>query len=374
MVAKIQAKVNPETSLEDKIYGNAFNLVPELGAVSLAKLRAFFGSYRLAWQASERDLLSCGLDAKKAEAIITKRNLIKPEQSWEKLVSLGIKTVLLGEAAYPPLLAEISQPPPILYIRGDSSLLSYPGIAVVGSRKMSAYGKQATRELVETLAINKLTVISGLAFGVDAEAHHATLSTGGMPIAVLASSLDNSSISPRANYLLAQKIIACGCLVSEYPLGYLVQKQNFPVRNRIISGLALGTLVVEADLESGALITAQNALDQNREVFAVPGSIFSPTSQGTNDLIKRGAKLVTAAKDIIQELNLDLNLASPKPLEAATEEENELLAMLSAEPTHVDDLVRALKKPVTEVNSILTMLELKNRIKNLGGSRYVKVR
>lgn len=359
---------------ETKIFANALNLIEELGPVSLRKLLAHFGDFKTAWQASESKFLQAGLDQKKASAIISKRNQIKPEQSWQNLLSLGIQVVLAGDEAYPPLLSEIAQPPPIVYIRGDTSLLRQPGLAVVGTRKMSTYGKQVIQELVPTLAVSNFVIVSGLAFGVDAEAHTATLNAGGKPVAVLASALDNNSISPKPNYLLAQKIIEQGCLISEYPLGMTVQKQNFPIRNRIISGLSLGTLVVEADVESGALITANYALEQNREVFAVPGSVFSPGSAGTNELIKRGAKMVTKAQDIIEELNIDVNLESQVPLEAATPEENEMLLVLSREPTHVDDLVRALKKPVTGVNSLLTMLELKGRVKNLGGNRYVKTR
>ncbi|MBI2356119.1 MAG: DNA-protecting protein DprA [Candidatus Doudnabacteria bacterium] len=384
MVAKIPEKVNQETKEEtlsaealakaEKIYGNAFNLIPDLGPISLMKLQAFFGDYASAWQASGSDLRQAGLNQKSVDAIISKRNEIKPEQSWEKLQSLGIEVVLTGDEDYPPLLSEISQPPPILYIRGNVQLLRQPGLAVVGTRKMTQYGKHITQELVATLAASNLVIVSGLAFGVDAEAHNTTLNSGGSPIAVLASSLDNSSISPRANFLLAQKIIQQGCLVSEYPLGMVVQKQNFPIRNRIISGLSLGTLVIEADLESGALITANYALEQNREVFAVPGSIFSEVSQGTNELIKRGAKLVTSARDIIQELNIDLNLNQAVPLEPTAPEEKVLLELLSKEPTHIDELVRSIKKPAAEVNTLLTMLELKGRVKNLGGSHYVKTR
>lgn len=282
--------------------------------------------------------------------------------------------ILIGDASYPHLLSEIASPPPILYVRGNAEILNNQSIGVVGTRKMTSYGKHVAQELVSGLVAAKLNIVSGLAFGIDAEALSTTVNLGGYPVTVLASSVDNASISPRANYLLAQKVIHAGCLISEYPIGMPVQKQNFPIRNRIIAGLSLGTLVIEADDESGALITAQFALEQNREVFAVPGSVFSPTSRGTNKLIKSGAKLVSAAEDIIEELNLDVNISRDLRVAEVTQKEQEILDALSKDPLHTDELIQKTKKLMSEVNSILTMLEMKGRVKNLGGSRYIKIR
>ena len=221
---------------------------------------------------------------------------------------------------------------------------------------------------------SQLQIISGLAFGVGATALDTCLKHGSIPIAVLASDLANPSISPRSNYNLAQEVVSHGCLVSEYSLGASVQKQNFPVRNRLIAGLSVGTLVIEADEKSGALITANCALEQNREVFAIPGSIFSPSSRGTNKLIKQGAKLVNHVADILEELNLAAPEITQTKTFEETEEETKILQHLLNEPVHIDDLVRQINLPVNEINATLSMLELKGRIKNLGGAQYVKIR
>jgi len=246
-------------------------------------------------------------------------------------------------------------------------------VAVVGTRKITSYGQQACQELITGLVQNNLSIVSGLAFGVDAQALSVCVAEGGIPVAVLASDLDNSSISPRSNFQLAQKVVERGCLVSEYPLGMVVQKQNFPIRNRIISALSLGTLVIEADMESGSLITANFALEQNREVFAVPGSIFSQSSRGTNALIKKGAKLVARVNDILEEF--DITSANPAPIDlSATPQEQTVLDVLAKEPIHIDDLIKLLKLRPADLNSLLTMLEMKGRVKNLGGGKYAKVR
>jgi DNA processing protein len=282
--------------------------------------------------------------------------------------------ILETEPEYPQLLKEISAPPPILYVRGDKSVLNSTTIAMVGTRKISLYGKQVCQELAVGLVQNNVTLVSGLAFGVDAEALSAAVQNGGRAVAVLASDLDNTSISPRSNFQLSQKIIQTGCLISEYPLGTSVQKQNFPIRNRIIAGLSLATIVVEADRDSGALITANYALEQNREVFAVPGSIFSDVSHGTNELIRKGAHIVTGIGSVFDELNL----AESAPLATenfeVTAEERLLLDHLSRSPRHLEDLIRAVKLPASVVNSNLTLLEMKGRVKNMGSAQYIKIR
>lgn len=361
-------------TVEEKIYGNALNLVPELGAVSILKLFKFFGDFQTAWQAPPAQLRSSGLQQKPIEALMVQRPNINPEQAWTRVQKAGIDILLLGEKNYPALLTEIPSPPPILYCRGNPGALNRNALAVVGSRKMTPYGKRAVQDLISQLTGAGLNIVSGLAYGIDAESLQMALSMNSQPVAVLATPIDDASITPRANFLLGQKIIRQGCLISEYPLGAPVFKTNFPVRNRIIAGLTLGTLVVEADEDSGSLITARYALDFNREVFAVPGSIYSPVSRGANALIKQGARLVTSAQDIIAELNLDVTLDTELRHEAATAEEAAMLKLLASEPVHVDDLVRTLKSSVAQVNTMLTMLELKGRVKNTGGSTYIKVR
>ncbi|MBI2607418.1 MAG: DNA-protecting protein DprA [Candidatus Doudnabacteria bacterium] len=362
----------PET--KNKIYGNALNLIPELGAVKLTRLLNYFGDYKTAWEASAFELNQAQLDQKTIDAVKSKQPGINPGKAWEDLLIQKIEMVTILESEYPALLKEITTPPPLLYVRGDKKVLSKTGIAVVGSRKISQYGRQAIEEIVTALAQSRLNIISGLAFGVDAFSLHACLNAGAKPVAILASDLQDNSISPRSNFNLAQEVAEKGCLVSEYALNSNVQKQNFPIRNRLISGLSIGVLVIEADEESGALITANYALEQGREVFAIPGSIFSPTSRGTNKLIKQGAKLVSTAQDIFEELNLDVQvLTETEPL-ATTDQESQLLLNLTREPIHIDDLVKQVKLPVSEINATLSLLELKGRVKNLGGAKYVKIR
>jgi len=361
--------------LDEKIYGNALNLIPTLGPVSLTKLYNYFGSFVKAWNAVEDDYLNAGLAPKAIREIIANKQKINPEQSFAELTRRQIEIILITEKNYPILLKEIQPAPPLLYIRGQKDVLNTASIAIVGTRKMSTYGANACEEISSGLAQNGITVVSGLAFGVDAIAHNSALSNAGRTIAVLASDLDNFSISPRSNFNLAQKIMETGALISEYPLGIGVQKGNFIARNRIISGLSLGTLVVEADSESGALITSSYALEQNREVFAIPGSIFSPVTRGTNQLIKAGAKLVNSVHDILDELNLQTNnLPDQKIIIETNEIETQILNFLTKEPLHIDELIKTVKLAPAVINANLTLLEIKGRVKNLGGANYVKVR
>jgi DNA processing protein len=359
---------------ETKKYANAFNLIPELGPIKLTQILTYFSDFQTAWSASEKDYLAAGLPQKTVNQIIARKDKINPEVEAKKLEDLGIDMLLVNSPQYPPLLKQIHACPPILYIRGSVEVLKTLAIAMVGTRKMSTYGRQATQEITTGLVQSGITIVSGLAFGVDAQALMTCVELGGKGVAVLASDISDDGISPRANYNLAQKIIQSGALISEYPLGMSIQKQNFPIRNRIISGLSVGTIVVEADKESGALITAQYSLEQNREVFAVPGSIFSPVSLGTNSLIKDGARMVTTSQDVIIELNLDINTA---PMETTTEEsaeENEILSILTREPQHIEELIRRIDLSVAKINATLTMLEMKGRVKNLGNGNYVKIR
>lgn len=363
-----------KNTVEARIYANAFNLIPEIGPITLQKLFNHFGSWHGAWIGSASDYIDAELTAKTINQIIARKPKINPEQMFAELTRRQIEVVMLSEPDYPKLLKEIHAAPPLLYVRGNKQILNKLAVAVVGTRKMSNYGRQAAEELVLGLISNGVTIVSGLAFGIDAEALNTAVTNKGNAIAVLASDLDNANISPRSNFNLAQKIIETGCLVSEYPLGMVVQKQNFPIRNRIIAGLSLGTLVVEADAESGSLITANLALEQNREVFAVPGSIFSPVSRGTNQLIKKGAKLVNSAYDILEELNLDIATASQPALLEVNTEEALILKNLSREGLHINELIKIVSLAASTVSANLTLLEMKGRVKNLGAGIYAKIR
>jgi DNA processing protein len=247
-------------------------------------------------------------------------------------------------------------------------------LAVVGARKYSTYGAQVTEKLIRELAFNKLTIVSGMALGIDTLAHTAAINAGGKTIAVIGSGLDQQNIYPSQNRYLADKIQAHGGLIlSEYPIGTMPLKHHFPQRNRIISGLSSATLVIEAAEKSGALITAFHALEQNREVFAVPGSIYSGTSEGTNRLISMGAKLVTSAKDIIETLNLAdaASYIENKKVIADTNEEKLILDRLSYEAIHIDELKQLTKLDTSIINSTLTIMEMKGMVKNLGNMQYV---
>jgi DNA processing protein len=364
-----------ENLKKNRGFAHSLNQLPELGPVRLGKLFARFPDLSQAFRASIDDLIKAGIEPKIAERILPKIRWLDPDKACLELDKYGIEILLMSDKAYPSILKEIPSAPPILYIRGRAEVLSGYGIGVVGTRKMTSYGKQVTNELIPLLAQNRINVISGLAFGIDAEALALAIEHGLSPVAVLASSIEDSAISPRSNLNLAKKIIDRGCIISEYPPGTSVQKQNFPQRNRIISGLSVGTLVIEADLDSGALITAKYALEQNRAVFAVPGPIFSQSSRGANDLIRRGAKPVSGISDIIEELNLDLSKPQDQELYTTDDPiESAIIESLTRQPVFIDELVKALKLPVAKVNTALSILELGGRVKNLGNNRYVKLR
>jgi len=280
---------------KEKIYLNALNLVFQENFLQLTAILKAYPSYSQAWKRISS----------------TQHIPLSPQQAWEKLEKRKIKFVLPSEKAYPFLLKKISVPPRGLYYQGSLFPEMIP-LAVVGTRKISNYGKTVVKKIVQELVNYNFITVSGLAEGVDTIAHQTALKNKGKTIAVLGSGLDN--IYPVSNKKLAQQIIKMGAVISEYPLGTSPHRSNFPCRNRIISGLSRGTLVIEAPVKSGALITANFALEQNREVFAIPGTIFQQNSQGTNKLIQEGAKLVTTINDILKELNIPSNIPGKRQL------------------------------------------------------------
>ncbi len=276
---------------------------------------------------------------------------------------------------YPKLLREVYDRPPVLYVRGELTAADEWAVAVVGTRRVTVYGRQVAEEMARGLAANRVTVVSGLARGVDAIAHRAALESGGRTIAVLACGLD--LVYPPEHKRLAEQIIERGALISDYPLGTQPRSEFFPRRNRILSGISLGVLVVEGDLKSGALITARQALEQNREVFAVPGSIYSPNSRGTNKLIQDvGAKLTLDVQDILAELNLTMAAQQIEMTELipADDTENALLRHVGAETVHIDAVRRESGLPIATVTSTLAMLELKGLVRQVGRMNYVRAR
>jgi DNA processing protein len=283
------------------------------------------------------------------------------------------RKITINDKDYPSHLKEIHNPPKQLYIKGEIKNQDKVAIAIVGTRKYSAYGKQVTLDITSKLAKLGITIVSGLARGIDTFAHKAALEAGGRTIAVLGSGMDQKSFSPSCNYALGEEIVKNGAVVTEYPEGTIGAIYTFPERNRIVSGLSLGVLVVEAPEKSGALITANLALEQNKEVFAIPGNIYDENSQGTHKLIKQGAKLVACVEDILEELNLTHLLSEPPKIKTKPEnkEEEIILSILSLQPTHIDDVVKISKLPTSAVNSTLTILEIKGTIRNLGKNNYI---
>ena len=289
--------------------------------------------------------------------------------------------VTMRDADYPPLLAHLHDAPPILFVRGDPGVLSHPQIALVGSRKASATGCEISAQLARELTQSGLLVTSGLAYGIDAAAHRGALSADGRTIAVLGSGVDR--IYPRPHEQLAAEITRAGALVSEFPLGSPPRAHHFPRRNRIISGLTGGTVVVEAVASSGSIITAMQALDQGREVFAVPGSIRDPRSRGCHALIKQGAKLVESAADILDEIGPRMSNAPRSKAESVAvrdsckgsdigERETRLLNQCGYEPTSIDTLVVRSGLTANEVSSMLLALELKGHIASCSGVSFVR--
>ena len=283
-----------------------------------------------------------------------------------------VKKITLQNKEYPAILKEIHDPPKELYIKGEIIEQDKTAIAIVGTRKYSQYGKQVTLDIAGELAKLGITIVSGLAKGIDTFAHQAALENKGRTIAVLGSGMDKKSFYPSCNYYLGEKISQYGAVISEYPPGTLGAQFTFPQRNRIISGLSLGVVVVEAPEKSGALITATLALEQNREVFAIPGSIYETNSQGTNQLIKLGAKPIACIEDILEELNLSYLLKTErKKIKPETKEEEIIFSVLSLQPTHIDEIIKKSGLPTSIVNSTLMILELKKAVRNLGKGNYV---
>ena len=343
------------------------------GTVTFRHLEVYFGSLGEAWIASLSELKSSGIDDKRSRAIISHRPSISPDGEMEKLETARVKTITWNDPMYPPRLKEISDPPPVLYVRGEILPQDERSVAVVGTRKATAYGREAARTLTQDLSRCGVTIVSGLARGIDAIAHRAALDSQGRTLAVFGSGLD--IIYPSEHTKLAQEIAEVGAIISEHPIGVKPKASHFPLRNRIMSGMTLGSLVIEAPEASGALLTVRHALDQNREVFCVPGSIFSPSSRGTNALIQQGAKLVLDYKDILEELNLTA-VAHQIEMRGLIQPENEslLLEHIAHEPVHIDDIRRRAQMPITIVSSTLAMMELKGMVKQVGSMNYIRVR
>ncbi|MFC1952468.1 DNA-processing protein DprA [Chloroflexota bacterium] len=361
-------------SKKDTKYWVGFSLISGIGRVRFAQLESYFESLENAWKVAPAELKQAGLDSGSVKAITSRRPKISLEEEAEKLERYGVKVFTWHDEKYPSRLKEIYNYPPLIYVRGSILPEDEWCLAVVGTRRANVYGRQVTKEIAADLVQNKITVVSGLAKGIDTVAHHSALEAGGRSIAVFACRLD--VVYPAENAALARRIMQKGALVSEYPLGTRPRADNFPRRNRIMGGMSLGILVVDAGKNSGVLITANMALEQNREVFAIPGSILSPANSGTNRLIQEGAKLVRNCGDILEELNLTavVHQMGLEEVIPASETESLLLKQLSAEPVHIDEVCRSSGLLMPAVSSTLAMMEIKGLVKQVGAMNYVLAR
>lgn len=361
--------------LDELAHWIAFNRVAGIGPVRFKRLLDFFeGSAATAWQASSTALASAGLDQKTIDSFLRQRAAIVPLQELERLEHLRVRVITWKDENYPPLLRRIEYPPPVLYVCGSLTPddLRYT-IAIVGTRKMSSYGRLVTERFAGELATGGITIVSGLALGVDTTAHTAALDAGGRTLAVMASGLD--VMYPPRNHDLARRIVQSGqgALISAFPLGVKPESGNFPARNHLISGLSLGVLVTEAPPRSGALITANSALEQGREVFAVPGGIFSAGCAGVNKLIQDGAHPVTGVADILSSLNLYMvpQQAEARAILPENDEERTLLKVIGHEARHIDDIIREAGLPASTVSAALTVMELKGMLQQVGSMQYM---
>jgi DNA processing protein len=352
----------------------AFSLVKGIGAVRFQAILNFFGDPQIAWGAPSEALREAGLSDKIIENVIELRSSIDLDKIWEQIEAQGISVIIQTDEEYPRRLREIEQSPPVIYMLGDLTAEDEWSVAVVGTRRVTAYGRQVAEEVAGTLARNGITVVSGLARGVDSISHQAALDAGGRTVAVLGSGLDR--IYPPENRRLAEAITANGALISDYAPGTPPEASNFPPRNRLISGLSLAVVIVEAGQTSGALITAGFAADQGREVFAVPGNITSPGSKGTNRLIRDGAQPLLNPEQVLEALELTMvaEQRTARVILPADAVEAQLFEVLGREPLHIDEIRTKTEIPIEKVTATLALMELKGMVRQVGGMQYVALR
>jgi DNA processing protein len=361
--------------MNDLRYWVGFNLVRGIGPMRLRALLNFFDDdIAAAWKAPDHDLREAGLDSRSRQNLLKTRTTVDLDKTLRAIDKVGARVLTLKDADYPRLLLELEDAPPVLYVKGTLEPADEWAVAIVGTRKVTVYGRQVAHQIASDLARAGATIVSGMARGVDGIAHRAALKAGGRTIAVFGCGIDY--IYPREHRNLAAEIMEHGALISDYPLGMPPEAANFPPRNRIISGLSRGVVVVEAGARSGALITADFAADQGREVFAIPGSILNRASVGCNRLIRDGAHVVLEARDVLEPLHMDRleekqamrQIIPDNPTEAL------ILEHLSAEPRHMDELVRAIDLSTETVSSTLVMMELKGMVRQVGTLQYVLAR
>ena len=357
-------------------YWLGLHLIPQFGIVKISQLLAQFDSAEALWQERDESLLRLDLPRALLEQFVAGRRTIDLPREVDKVLRCGASLVTVADKSYPPLLCSITGRPPLLYVRGQLAERADKCLAIVGTRKPSKYGWDAAYLLAFRISQQQVTIVSGLAQGIDAAAHRGALKAGGHTIAVMATGIDQ--IYPRDNTDLAAEIIEQGAIVTEMPIGTAPLGKNFPRRNRIISGMSLGVLVAEAPEKSGAMITVTSANEQGRDVFAVPHNIFSKTGRGSNRLIQDGAKLVMRVSDVLDELNIThLNTQTRIKTEQVQPEnqvETMILKQLGADPIHVDAIVRQTQLPTATVTGTLALLELKGLAESAGPMQYCRPR
>ncbi len=345
-----------------------------LGPIRLSALLKHFQDPKIIWELDANLLLKSGLPKSVVENFTQFKKSITPLQYLEYIQSCGIKFVTIYDQNYPTLLSQIPNPPIVLFFRGQFPDNMDQSVGVVGTRRITSYGKIVTEKFSQALASSGIIIVSGLARGVDSVAHQSTIDAKGQTIAVLGGGLNK--IFPSENLKLAQNIIdlGLGAVVSEFPPDFPSLPQNFPARNRIISGLSRGVLVTEADAGSGSLITAKEALDQGREVYAIPGPITSQYSKGPSLLIKQGAKLVTEPEEILEDLGIHRSVIRDRRSDYSelSETEKKVLDLLIGEQRQVDEICRVLNSQASQVSACLIKMEIKGLIKNIGGGNYIK--
>ncbi|MDI3546610.1 MAG: processing protein [Halanaerobiales bacterium] len=359
--------------MDNRYYWLALSMIEGLGPIRLSKLIQYFGDPFSIWQASERELARVHGIGGLAKGIVEQRQRINIDKLLTRLKREEIEFITLADESYPAILKNIYDPPPVLFYKGNF-IVGENAVAIVGSRRSTGYGRKIAEKLAYELASRGITVISGMARGIDTHGHLGALKAKGRTIAVLGSGLD--IIYPPENKELFYEIQKRGMVLSEFPPGVEPVPGNFPQRNRIISGLSLGVVVIEASSRSGSLITAGLALEQGRELFAVPGNINRPQSRGTNDLIKKGAKMVTNIDDILEELFFFQNPAGDRSgrrltFPELTGEEQELIEILQEEgELHINKIIELSGKKASQVNTILLKLELKGLVSREAGKKY----
>lgn len=358
---------------DDLRYWVAFRLAEVASSGRFLALLETFGSLEAAWKADSSQLRRVlgGRERTLANVIRTRESL-DVDAAFEKLERAGVSVVTITDDGYPRLLKEIAAPPPVLFYKGQILETDVHAVAIVGTRRASAYGREIAIDIAKGLAQAGVTVVSGLATGIDGHAHRAALDAGGRTFAVLGSGIHD--IYPREHAGLAKRVWEQGALISDNLPDAKPDRWNFPARNRIISGLSLGVVVVEAPEKSGALITVDFAADQGRDVFAVPGMTTSSTSAGCNRILRDGARLVRNAEDVLE----DLRLRGPaEPVEVRQplildDDQRRVLNVLTSEPRHIDDVVESSGMPLPQVSGVLLTLELQQLVRNVGAQYYVR--